>query len=1304
MNHFPCACLCRIRLVWWMSILLYRNQRLARFFCLSSRHLLVMLIGLFTYYSANAVNVPERISFKNILENKDIAMGEGVSFFQDSDGFMWLGGSNALIRYDGYEFKQIEIIETVSKSAGAARGYIAREGSDSSVVRLPIKMVQNIYEDSNGTIWFASRSGVLKYDPMTEKVIRIPDDESQPLKITASDSRRIIELPTGEILVCSISGLLVVDPKTLKYTVIVPDKDKANGLSGTRVEDVEFDDDGYIWLATDEGLERVDWKTKTFTLFKVDTEHPDLFENNRVVDIVPDEDRHFWLATGYGLVHYDTNTHEATRYLHDPNDRYSLGSNSLWDVLFDSRGVLWVASDGGGLSVFDAENNRFINHKYEAGRVGAINTNQVRSIFEDRNGDIWVGNFPVGVNFYDRSGAAITSYSRSLSNAKSLSVDHVLSTLEDDKGNFWVGTDSGGLDYFDRATGEFTHYRHVANDPTTLNGDSVLTMYEDSTGIIWVGVWGGGLASFNPADMKFTRYPFGQQRRSDEREIISDRLNSEHAWTIYEDSRYTLWIGLHKGGLSKYDRQSKQFTTYKHVPGDPESIANDLVWNTLEDSRGNFWAGTGSGLCLMDREKGTFKTYASDSKDPTTLSNSSIISIYEDSKQRLWLGTDAGLNLFHPETETFTAYTKHSGFLDDTIRTILEDASGVLWLSTNNGITAFNPETKEIKNYNRLDGRLIGGFSSRSGMVSSRGEIVFGGVNGLRIIKPNELSDNPYPPPVVFTDFKVFADSVVVGAKDGILSRSINRTDTIRLDHEKTMFVFSFAALNYRDPEKNRYSYKLEGFDTDWLDAGDQRTAKYTNLDPGKYTFRVRGSNNDGVWNKEGKSVTVIQLTAPWKTAWAYTLYFSIFLSMLFWFAFQQRRNRHLIEEQNRILELKVMERTAQVREKSKDIQIMLSNIPQGLFTVQNDGRIHPEYSQYLESIFETKDIAGRVASELLFNGANLVGDALDLAKSAIFAIIGEDEINFELNRSLLVTDYDIQIGDHRKSLSLDWSPILENDLVNRLMVSVRDVTHVKQMESNLIQSEKLAALGALVAGVAHELNTPIGNGLTVATTLREYCGTMKKLMTSGLTRTALERFVTDVDDGTLLVNRNLERASELISSFKQVAIDRTSAQRRKFSLHGFLTETCLTASPIFKRTPYVVDIQVPEDISLDSYPGPLGQVITNLLNNAVIHAFDGRDYGRVVLSTEIVLGGVNISVADDGKGISVENQAKIFDPFFTTKLGSGGNGLGMHIVHNIVTGVLGGTIQLHSQVGEGTCFVIFLPKAAPFVNATFDE
>ncbi|WP_245792209.1 sensor histidine kinase [Teredinibacter waterburyi] len=259
----------------------------------------------------------------------------------------------------------------------------------------------------------------------------------------------------------------------------------------------------------------------------------------------------------------------------------------------------------------------------------------------------------------------------------------------------------------------------------------------------------------------------------------------------------------------------------------------------------------------------------------------------------------------------------------------------------------------------------------------------------------------------------------------------------------------------------------------------------------------------------------------------------------------------------------------------------------------------------------------------------------------------------------------------------------------------------LQQAQGNLVQQEKLAALGSLVAGVAHELNTPLGNGLTVASSLFDStCTFSDDLNGEGITKEELDDYIRDMNEGTHLVVASLQRASELVSGFKQVAMDRTSAKRRQFNLLEVVIETRMTLSPVFKHTPFSVTVDIPDDIQMNSYPGPLGQVVTNLINNALIHAFEHREQGEITIVTDRVkMNGedaVALHVADDGCGIKEEHRNRIFDPFFTTKLGAGGNGLGMHIVHNIVGGVLGGTIELLSEVGKGTEFIITIPVVAP--------
>ena len=1010
-------------------------------FALKPLAAVIALLAITTTHAS--ASTPAQISFQNVMDNRDVTTGEVDAVFQDSQGFMWIGGASGLYRFDAYDLKPINT-----------------RLDDGKTIK-PIKFTKAIFEDSHQKLWVSTRNGLYRYDPILDRIEALPDDPAQPQKISSANFLKTVELPTGEILGCSLAGLFVIDQQTLKYSVITPGEKKIDWLHGKAVNTALVLPSGDVWLGTDQGLEYLEWRTKSFVLRKPLPDSPDLVAENFVTSIAQAKDGKLWLGTSRGLVLYDTKTLSSKQYLNNP-DPASLGGNDIWDLMVDSKGVLWIATDGGGLAVFDPETQAFTNHKFEAGRATSINSDKPRTVYEDKTGDIWAGNFPNGLNFYDRSSAAIQTYARDLTNPNSLSHTAIISVAEANSGNLWVGTDGGGLNYFNRATGEFTAYKNDPNTTNSLGGNSVPSLFVDTAGAVWLGTFGAGLNRFNPQDKTTTRYPF-EARTPTEAVSVAKSLNGAAVWSIKpdKDNPAQLWLTSRTGGISRLDTLTGEFTNYFHVDSDPNSIANNSTWITLEDSTGNFWVGTAGGLDRLDKATGKFEHF-------TGLSNPSAISLLEDSKQRLWVGTDAGLNLLDPATKTFKSFTKADGFIDDTIRRIVEDRNGLIWVSTFNGFASLNPETHKIKTYNRIAGRLTGGFS-RSGILTSRGEVIFGGVNGLRIFKPDQLTENAVKPPVAITDFKIFSDSVAIGGDDELLTSAIGATNSITLDYTKSMFTLEFSALNFRDSAKNQFAYKLEGFDKDWINAGTARTAKYTNLSAGTYVFRVSGSNNDGVWNEAGKSLTIVQLPPPWKTWWAYTLYGLMFAGLVAAVIRQQQRKRQIIIEQNKILEIKVAERTAEVVEKGKDIQAMLVNIRQGLFTITSAGLVHNKYSAYLETIFESQDIAGKSVDGLLLSRSDLGSDALDSTRAALFSILGESEFNFECNGYLLPTELTVRIEGHEKILALEWNPIIENEVVNKLMVSVRDVTLVKKMEAEATEQKRQLEIVGQLLGMSAE-------------------------------------------------------------------------------------------------------------------------------------------------------------------------------------------------------------------------------------------
>ncbi|BCD96502.1 hypothetical protein MARGE09_P0702 [Marinagarivorans cellulosilyticus] len=989
---------------------------------------ILLLLFAITSSQISAQLYSSKISFQHILENKDVVLGVTLSLHQDIDGFIWMGGESALIRYDGYSFKSIGEINQDDPS-----------GKPKSVGVVP-----HIFEDKHGVLWVASIRGPLWYDKEVELLRRLPDHTSlKDAPLSSVGARRIAELDDGRIAVSTFGGVYIVDRDTGAGLLLRT----SDGLSPGRINSITAGQ-GYLWIGTASGLDRYNPENGHIKNFRPYAAAPDSEPDNGVSSILFSKKGDMWLGTDRGLIHFDPNTQRYKRYSHIDGDKNSFSGGDIWWLSESKDGHIWIATDGGGLNMFSPETETFVQFKNEPGRASSLNSSVVRTVIEDSNGDLWVGNYPSGVNFFDKSSAAISAYTPDAANPTSLSHISVMDIEEDANGNIWAGTDGGGLDYFDRTNKTFTHYKHSKENPNTIGAPAVLSLFLDSKNILWGGTWAGGAFQVELDNQnKITRLPHDAKRATTLPISHSKKLNNDKVWCIYEDKSGTIWICTHEGGLNRYNRETGDFTHYI-TTSEPGSLSSNQVWTVYEDSEGVFWVGTVGGLNWLERENGRFNAFMPELNNRKSISNPSVLSIFEDSKNRMWFGTNEGLNLFDRKTKSFTTYGKADGFFDDSIRSIIEDPNGQLWMGTNSGVVMFDPDSKRVKNYNRDSGKLIGGFNYTAALMTKNAEAIFGGKKGLRIYKTKEMSDNAFLPPVVFTNLKVNSEQVPIKPNNSLLDKSINITEELILNYKQSIFEIDFAALGFRDSGKNQYAYMLEGFDAGWVNAGTERRAKYTNLDAGTYVLKVKASNNDGAWNESGKELRIIQLPPPWETWWAYTLYAFIILGMITHFVNKQRQKRRLIEEQNRLLEAKVTERTKELAIKNNDIQAMLGNMRQGLFTVEANGNIHPEYSAYLEHIFSTKAIAGQCAIDLLFEGADIGTDALNQAKEALNATIGEDAINFSFNSHALPTDYTATRNGKIQHLSLDWDPILQGDIIAKLMVSVRDVTALKEAEA----------------------------------------------------------------------------------------------------------------------------------------------------------------------------------------------------------------------------------------------------------------
>lgn len=783
------------------------------------------------------------IRFEHISVEDGLSHGIIYSVLQDGQGFMWFGTEDGLNKYDGYKFT------------------IYRHDPDDSLTLSHnyVRCIHESHHDGKSVLWFGTWGGGLnEFDRDKEQFTRYQFDSENPKSLSNNGIVSIFEEKSGELWVATSHGLNKFDRERKEFTRYMPDTEhNVKSTQDNWISGVTGDPDasgGVLWVGTFYGgLYKLDREIGQFTNYPHDPQNPNSLSNNNINSIYQDRSGVLWIGTEYGgLNKFDPETEKFTHYFPDPNDPHSVSDNTVMKIYEDKKGVLWIGTLEGGLNKFDRETEQFTRYMHNADNPSSLSSDAVMSIYEDRSDVLWVGTWG-GLNKIDRSKQQFTHYMHIPGNPNSLSNSAVWSIYEDKWGFLWIGTWNGGLNRLDRKTGQYAHYLHDPINPNSLSNDTVTRIREShhrGEEVLWVGTR-GGLNKLDTRTEQFTRYLHDP---GDPNSISSDIIRS-----MCVDKSGVLWIGTHNGGLNKLDPETEQFAKIGRLV---------QVMSIYEDrSGGVLWVGTFGGLKRLDLETEQFTRYRHDPDDPNSIGHNQVISVYEDQAGVLWVGTIGGLNRFDRVKEQFTDYTVKDGLPNDVINGILEDKQGNLWLSTNEGLSKFNPETETFRNYDVYDGLQGNEFHHGAYWKGKDGEMFFGGANGFNAFYPDSIKDNPHIPPVVITDFQIFNEPVKI-------EKHISVAEEIELSYRESVFSFEFAALDYRSPEKNQYVYMMEGFDEDWYHTDSKRRfATYTNLDPGKYVFRVKGSNNNGIWNEAGTSINIIISPPPWKTGWAYAAY-----------------------------------------------------------------------------------------------------------------------------------------------------------------------------------------------------------------------------------------------------------------------------------------------------------------------------------------------------------------------------------------------------------------------------------------------
>ncbi len=801
--------------------------------------------------------------FQHINSEQGLSANTVLCITQDSKGFLWIGTFEGLNRYDGYNFKIFKHNPDDTTSIG-----------DNSIYSL--------FEDKSGTLWFGTFEGGLnKFNRDTETFTRYICKETDKNSLSNNIVYAICEDAKDYIWVGTAKGLNRFNKKTETFTRYLNNPSDNNSLSSSIISSLLYDDKtNTLWIGTKNGgLNKYDISQNKFTRFQNNPENKYSISEDFINCLFKDASGILWVGTyGGGLNKFDEKENRFIVYNKSSGQHY-IPTDFVLSIDQDNSGNLFLGTYEDGLIIFNPRTDKFISYHHNEGDLGSIGDEMVYDIYKDKSGLMWLGTWTNGINKLITN-QKFRHYKHEPSNPNSLSGNGINSICEDRNGIVWIGTEFNGLNRFDIKSGNFTNYIYNPNDKFSITSNGVSDIKEDRDGNLWIVADGYGFCRFDQKSNRFIRY---QNDPLDSNSLPIDQVS-----VLIEDKYGDLLIGTFGAGLIKFDKKKNTFTKIKYNPDEPDDITAAGIYTLYEDKKGTIWIGTYSnGLFIFDRKSGKSKWYHNIPGDIESLSDNIISSILISMDGSIWIGTSNGLNKLDPVSGKFKRITESDGLPNNTIYGIIEDNNRNLWISTNKGLSRYNPASGTFRNFNVRDGLQDDEFNQWACFKGKSGNFYFGGINGFNVFNPAEIKDSDFKPPLVLTNFLLFNKPVSVGFDNHlnrtILNSSLNEMTEINLTNEDYVFSMEFAALDYIIPQNIKYAYKLEGFDKEWTYVNsDRRFATYTNLSPRTYTFKVKSTNSDGVWNEPGRSLAIIIHPPWWKTGWAFSAYGLILIFILY--------------------------------------------------------------------------------------------------------------------------------------------------------------------------------------------------------------------------------------------------------------------------------------------------------------------------------------------------------------------------------------------------------------------------------------
>lgn len=805
----------------------------------------------FSSFQLNKKPIPEDSIFKTPVFTSfpaDFEYNLIRCILKDYKGYMWFGTSNGLVRFDGVN---LHVYENIAGSTNST-SYI---------------VVNTIIEDENKNLWIGAATGLYIYNRKKD-VLQYPDTIEENIyhsyiKSLCIDKKSCLWIGTYGF------GLNFFDPVHRRFENYMSDENNPVTISSNHINCLIFDRDENLWIGTQKGLNVYSAKNKVFKRFYHENKNQLSLSSNNISTLTLDLKGNLWIGTrggGINKVVKKNDDYFFERYTTD-SKAGTLSSNFIISLVCDRRGFLWIGTENGGLNQLNTNNGSIKIYRMEEGNEYSINSNSIWSLYNDDEDRIWIGTYNRGLNVIDEKFRKFELYQRNIFSDITLSNNNVMGFAQDRHGNVWIATDGGGICCFSPESRKFSQVIINNNKSKKIANNAVQTILCDSEDNLWIGTWEGGVDRFNRDGIKIRNYKTESEPGIGNNDVL----------TLYQDLNGNIWAGTAGSGLFRFDKKADKFNPVYCSVNDKVLTGRSYVASILMASDSTFLVATMNGLIMLKINSDNSIeciNFQNEKDNPLSLSSNSINIIFEDSKGRIWCGTAYdGLNLYNKKDNTFSVFRKQDGLSGNSIKGILEDDNGCLWISTNNGISKFNTLDNSFINFSKEDGLNSNEFNVRACLRTKNGEFYFGGENGFNIFHPESIKSNPFIPPVYLTELRINNKPATIGVKGSPLNKHIGETTEIELKYNQSSFSFEFSALNYTLPSKNQFSYKLEGFDKDWIYNGTRRNAYYTNIPPGKYVFLVKGSNNDGLWNNTPAKLKVIIKPPVWKNWWAIVIY-----------------------------------------------------------------------------------------------------------------------------------------------------------------------------------------------------------------------------------------------------------------------------------------------------------------------------------------------------------------------------------------------------------------------------------------------